>query len=417
MDCPHAIGEIRYSEWRDSLYQKALSRRIPLLGGIELTFRCNNNCVHCYCNLPASDREEMEREMDTGTVKAIIDSIASNGCLWLFFTGGEPLLRRDFKDIWIHAKKRGILLTLFTNGTLINDEIADFLNEWRPFSVEITLYGATEKTYETVTRVEGSFRRCMDGIDRLVRRKIPLKLKTMVMKENLEEIGMMKEIARDKAISFRFDPLINSRLDMDRSPLSHRLGPDEIINLDVMDEERKKAWDEFFKEAAHKSDTGISDMLYDCGAGGNSFHIDPYGNLMICIMARRERYNLRIGSFEEGWYNFIKEIKGRKVSPGNLCRGCDLYYLCGNCPGWSQVENGDDESPVQYLCDVARKRAALRQIEDREQTTSEIYSVTRVPCPVKLTTGHGQRATGNGIHSRTRKPSLSSECLSSDRRR
>lgn len=353
MDCLHGIGEIDYSEWRDSLYSKARLKRIPLSGGIELTFRCNNNCIHCYCNLPASDREEMLREMDTVTVKRILDSVADAGCLRLFFTGGEPLLRKDFRDIWIHSKKRGILLTLFTNGTLIDDDMADFLSEWRPFSVEITLYGATERTYEAVTRVRGSFKRCMNGIDKLIKRNIPLKLKTVAMRENFREIGMMKEIAKEKAIGFRFDPLISSRLDMDRSPLSQRLSPDEIVSLDLMSDERSHAWMEFCGTMPSQR---VSDNLYECGAGANSFHIDPYGNLMICIMARREKYNLKVGSFEEGWYNFIKEIKDRRVSPDNKCMGCNIYYICGNCPGWSQIENGDDESPVDYLCKVAHKR-------------------------------------------------------------
>lgn len=358
MECAHSIGEISYSEWRDSLYKKAVSKRIPLAGGIELTFRCNNNCIHCYCNLPASDKEEIKKEMDTETVKKIIDEIADQGCLWLFLTGGEPLLRRDFKDIWVHAKRKGLLLTLFTNGTLIDDEIADFLSEWRPFSVEITLYGATETTYEAITRIKGSFDRCVNGIERLIKRIIPLKLKTMAMRENLDEIGIIEGFARNRAISFRFDPLINSRLDMGRSPLSHRLNPEEIIRLDMMDVERKKAWEDFCSQFKGLSTEG-SDRLYDCGAGADSFHIDPYGNLMICIMARRQRYNLRTGSFKEGWYNFIKEIKDRVISPENRCRGCDIRFLCGNCPGWSQTENGDDESPVEYLCNVAHKRAEV----------------------------------------------------------
>src|SRR6185503_239215 len=97
--------------------------------------------------------------------RRILDQMAAAGCLWLLYTGGEILARRDFLDIYTHAKRNGFLITLFTNGTMITEKVADYLAEWRPFSVEITVYGRTRATYERLTGVPGSYDKCMRGID------------------------------------------------------------------------------------------------------------------------------------------------------------------------------------------------------------------------------------------------------------
>ena len=353
MECI-GIPELGYSEWSKSLHNRLQGRRIPLSGSLELTFRCNNNCIHCYCNTPPNDAAEIVREMNTGTIKDLVSQAVDQGCLWLLFTGGEPLLRPDFGEIYLHAKKKGMLLTLFTNGTLMDERLADFLAEWRPFSAEITLYGATEKTYEEITRVKGSFKRCLTGIELLLKRKVPLKLKTMAMKQNFHEISRMKAHAESLGLHFRFDPMVNSRLDRDRGPLATRLDPEEIVTLDIEDERRAEEWRKAFHNLAGSPG---SDRLYTCGAGLDSFHIDPYGNLTICIMARKESYNLNVGSFAEGWYNFVGSMRERAPGRETRCRTCELGSLCGQCPGWSQAEHGDDESPVDFLCEVAHRRA------------------------------------------------------------
>lgn len=355
------IPEIRYSDWSTALHDKVRAKRTPLSGSLELTFRCNNNCIHCYCNRPAYDKWEMAGEMDTGMITDVISEIADEGCLWLLLTGGEPLLRPDFNKIYLHAKNKGMLVTLFTNGTLVDRETADFLADWRPFSIEVTLYGATEKTYEGVTRIHGSYSRCMKGIELLLEQKLPLKLKTMAMRQNFHEIPLMKSYAEGVGLEFRFDPMINARLDMDKGPLAARLDPEDVVSLDREDEKRSEEWREFCK----KKNIGHSDsdMLYSCSAGLNSFHIDPYGNLSLCIMARRDVYNLRVGRFRDGWYNFFGSLKERPLRQDNRCRKCELVSLCSQCPGWAQIENGDDESPVEYLCKIAHKRAEAFRIK------------------------------------------------------
>jgi radical SAM protein with 4Fe4S-binding SPASM domain len=292
--------------------------------------------------------------MDTALIARIIGESVDEGCLWLLLTGGEPLIRTDFREIYLQAKRRGMLITVFTNGTLIDAEAADFLAEWRPSSVEVTLYGATQKTYEDITRVRGSYKRCMQGIEFLLQRKVPLTLKTMAMRQNIHEIPMMREYAERIGLEFRFDPLINARLDGDRGPFSSRLGVEDVLRLDREDGMR---WREMEKLCREDAGDPASAMLYSCGAGDTSFHVDPYGNLCMCVMARNQSYDLRDGRFGEGWSVFLRSVKARSPGTENRCSTCGLRSLCGQCPGWSQVEHGDDETPVAFLCEIAYNRA------------------------------------------------------------
>jgi MoaA/NifB/PqqE/SkfB family radical SAM enzyme len=105
MECPH-IPEISYSEFGERLNKQIVAERIPVSGSFELTFRCNLRCAHCYCNLPLNDQDTIEKELATEEVFNILDQIAEAGCLWLLITGGEPLLRKDFLEIYTYAKKK-----------------------------------------------------------------------------------------------------------------------------------------------------------------------------------------------------------------------------------------------------------------------------------------------------------------------
>ncbi|MBW2031572.1 MAG: radical SAM protein [Deltaproteobacteria bacterium] len=154
----------------------------------------------------------------------MLDQVAEEGCLWLLITGGEPLIRKDFTDILASAKKKGFLITLFTNGTLLTGERADYLAEWSPLSIEISLYGASSDTHDRITGVPGACRNTLKGIELILERKLPLELKTVVMTRNRHELFQMKELAEGLGLKFRLDPVINPRLDGSMAPCNFCLG-------------------------------------------------------------------------------------------------------------------------------------------------------------------------------------------------
>ena len=368
MACPQFPHTEAYAEFSARLRDTVVGRHIPISGSIELTERCNLRCAHCYINLPASDEQARSRELSTQELRAIVDAIVDEGCLWLLFTGGEPFVRPDFPEIYTYARQKGLLISLFTNGTTITPARAAFLAEWRPYSIEITLYGYTKETYERVTGVPGSFERCKQGIELLLERGLPLQLKSMILSLNVHEVGAMRAHAEELGVPYRFDAVTHARADGDQTPTQYRISAEEVLWLDALDSERAHMWQTYPQEAIRP--TPEPEKLYQCGAGVNAFHIDAYGNLSLCIMAREPAYSLREGSFHEGWHTFIPQTRAQQRTKPSPCQTCDLITMCTQCPGIAHMEYGDAEQCVPHLCEITHLRADMFGLKgDADDTT------------------------------------------------
>jgi radical SAM protein with 4Fe4S-binding SPASM domain len=359
-----------YTEFSHVVHVNSL--RVPINGTIEVTHRCPLTCSHCYNNLPMADAAARSRELTTEEHYRLLDELAEAGCLWLLYTGGEIFARRDFLDIYTYAKKKGFIITLFTNGTMITEAIADYLVEWRPFAIEITLYGATRETYEKLTGIPGSYDRCMRGIRLLLDRGLPLKLKTVAVTINKHEVGAMQKLAGNLGVEFKFDAMMNPRIDCSASPLAVRLAPHEIVELELDDAQRVAEWKslatEFAPPPVPEGETGT---VYECGGGVNSFAIDPYGDLSICVLSQNDRYNVRDGSLAQGWDEFLRNVRAKPATRPTKCTNCAMRSLCGMCAANGELENGDPEEPVDFLCHVAHLRAQTFGIDVRPHGACE----------------------------------------------
>ena len=354
------ISDRPYSEFSSRLHEVAVRRDIPLAGAIELTARCNLRCVHC-CIRDSSQ----EDGLTFSVLCRILDEIAEAGCLWLLLTGGEPLLREDFWDIYAYAKRKGLLITLFTNGTLVSESAAAFLARSRPFSVEITLYGATKQTYEAMTGVD-AYDACISGIKLLVKHRVPLSLKTMVTTVNRHELEQMKEFAQSLGLRFKYDPVIRPRLNGSKAPYNVRLPADEVAAFDIVDERRRNEWIQLRREFRAPL-TG--EYLFNCGAGRSNFHITPDGKLLMCSFVPEPSLDLRTNSFASG-YRLFAEARQRRPVGKNPCAECEHLIFCDSCPGVSMLEGDKSgETPVAYYCSVAQRRAEyfLHEADDGEE--------------------------------------------------
>jgi radical SAM protein with 4Fe4S-binding SPASM domain len=346
-----------YADFSTLLHERFHGRRVPVEVSIEVTHRCPLECQHCYNNLPMSDATARKQELTFEEHVRLLDQLMDAGCLWLLYTGGEIFARKDFLDVYTEAKKRGFIITLFTNGTMINPRIADHLAQYPPLNIEITLYGATRETYEALTQIPGSFDRCMRGISLLLERGLPLKLKTVPTSVNAHEVYEMKRFAeQDLGVEFKFDPLVNPRTDCSQSPLAVRLTPEQAVALEFRDPVRRTEYRRL-AESEQASPLPSSANLYTCGGGQNGCAVDPNGKMTICVLSHRDGYDLRSGSFEEGWNGRLKEIRNIKNTRKTICTNCRITTLCSMCAANGELESGDAETPVDFLCQVAHLRA------------------------------------------------------------
>jgi radical SAM protein with 4Fe4S-binding SPASM domain len=358
MNCP-TIPEIDLGEWGQAMLSRLNGRRHPLGGMFELTDRCNLACVHCYINQPAGNRAVQAAELTTSQVVGLLDQVADAGCLFLLFSGGEILLRPDFPEIYRHALQRGIIVSLFTNGTLLTARIADMLADWRPRSIEITLYGATAQTYEKVTQVPGSYAHCLRGIKLLQERSLPLSLKTILMTANRHELPGMVALAGQLGTPFHYDGILWPRLDGSQNPFEYQLSLSELIDLDRQDPERQREWSKLV-QAISGNKKVRNEYIYSCGAGMRSFHIDSAGRMSICTMSRGTTYDLQQMRFQAAWEQ-LGELRKIKRQMNTACQSCTIGGLCLQCPGWSQAVHGDNETPVEFVCALGHLRTETAQ--------------------------------------------------------
>jgi len=333
--------------------RKAAAQRIPLSGSIDLTHRCNLRCVHCYLGGKTQNMNTPNPELTTAQWIRIIDEIAEAGCLNLLITGGEPFLKAGFAEIYTRARENGLIVTVFTNGSRITDDILALFKDLPPHAVEISLYGATLETYERITGIKGSYRRCINGIEKLLDHNINLKLKTVLLVHNHHEFYDIKTMAEKNNVTFRFDAAIFPTIYGDKTPVRLRVSPKEAVEIELSDKNRLKEWRDFFCKV---KDLPRSDFLYICGAGLTSFHIDPYGNLQPCLMITDLKYNLLKGNFREGWQDVVPGIRQRKADRDFACNQCEKMVLCGYCPAFFKLEKGAEDVSSEYLCVMGHHR-------------------------------------------------------------
>jgi MoaA/NifB/PqqE/SkfB family radical SAM enzyme len=336
------------------------SQRCSSRCSIELTERCNFGCIHCYLGEQAPLRRKRESELDTTEWRGILDQIAALGCLRLLITGGEPLLRPDFEEVFRHAKRLGMIITVFTNGSLVDDAIIELFRDLPPASVEITLYGATAEVFEGITRVPGSFRRCMEAIERIRSLAgVELGVKAVMMRQNQHEFKRIAAMARALGTrKFRFDVDVQCGYDGDHGPLQARLSVQDAVHLELSDPETLTAWQERFHTLAGVRRPNTA-QLYGCGAGRNGLHVNPYGQLQPCLEIRHLRYNLRQGTAVDGLAQLRKALAERLAPMSYACRDCAESAVCTACPAVAMLETGSEAQPSAFTCELVKARHAL----------------------------------------------------------
>ena len=336
--------------------------RIPLEGSIDLTYRCNNNCRHCWLRIPPQSTEA-QKELTTDEIKGIVDEARNMGCRRWSISGGEPMLRPDFAELFEYITSRSVSYSLNTNGTLITPEIAELMK--RKGSKMVVLYGATADVHDHITRNQGSFEVAMQGFNYLKEAGAGFTVQLIPMRDNYHEWDQMQTLAQSLSPHWRCGAAwlyLSADGDSERNQeiLRQRLEPEQVIELDKPDLSYE-AWRKNEEGEAHNQYKDVDDRLFAaCIDARRDFHIDPYGMMGFCgfIKDPAMLYDLRRGSFEECWDVFIPsladKVHGGKEYQDN-CGSCEYRKDCRWCPVYGYLEHGRFSAPVEYLCAVAKE--------------------------------------------------------------
>ena len=342
--------------------------RRPLIGqlDIELTERCNNNCIHCNINLPEQDMDARSREMDTPFVKDILKQAADLGCLTVRFTGGEPLLRDDFEELYVFARRLGMKVILFTNARRMTPHLGRLLAQVPPGRpVEVTVYGMHPHSYDAAAAVRGAFAEFWKGMTVLRDHKIPFIVKQPLLPPNRDEIDEFELFASTvpwmeskPAYSMNFD--MRGRRDSaekNRVVARLRFSPEETVAMF----KRDPSYIRSLREFCGKFMGPAGDSLFSCGAGHGTC-VDAYGQAQLCLLMRDpatvvplKTTSLRTVLKEV--FPRLRELKTTNAEYLSRCARCFLKGLCEQCPAKSWAEHGTLDTPVEYLCRIAHALA------------------------------------------------------------
>ncbi len=360
---------------------KAAANRIPLSASFELTRRCNFCCVHCYLGDQKAIHKHRHRELDTDTILGLLDEMVEAGTLFLTLTGGDPMLRPDFIRIYEYAVRVGLLVSVYCNGSLITKEVIASFCKYPPRIVEVTLYGATRKTFEAITQKPGSYAACMEGISCLRQTGVRLRLKTMVITLNYGEVPAIRKIAEDMGLQFRHDCSIIPALPNEdnggytniikrdgksslKETLRFRLSPEQAASVDFgVDSVREKLVQLLAQNTLAEE---FSRKLFHCGAGTSSYHITPYGTMQPCLITLWPSFPLIAGArrISNSWKTLCGKVAEQEAEADFLCNSCGERKICTGCPSSFILETGRLDKAASFYCDYVecRQKAGARSV-------------------------------------------------------
>lgn len=353
-----------YAKYMTYLHAKAGTQGVPLAGTFELTPRCTLNCRMCYIHRPSQDAAALAKEKDTQWWIRLAEQAQKSGMLMLLLTGGEPMLRQDFREIYAACQKLGILLTVNTNATLIDDRMLDFLRTHLPLRLNITLYGASAETYRRLCGNGGAYERVINAILSLKQAGIALKLNYSVTKENLADLPAAYAFAQANELTlqvatYMFPPV---RTEGCAEDAAQRLSAEEAAQAQFL-WRRLSCGDEGFLQrirafrAGHPTPAPPDDcqllpaQKLRCRAGLSTFWVTWDGELRPCGMMQTP--TTAIGEDFPAAWQAVKAAREEILVPGK-CMHCPLQPLCDVCAALTQAESGRFDEVPRYACEKAQ---------------------------------------------------------------
>lgn len=348
-DCELPTGGARI----DAMRRRAVAEELPLHGTFALTHRCNFRCVHCYIQPGA---RPPERELSTVEWLTLAQEAADAGCFSILLTGGEPLLRADFAEIYLGIRKMGIHVMLFTNASRVDEQVIRALQAAPPRLIEVTVYGASAETYQRVTGQTEGFDHALRGIALLRQAGLPVRLKTVLMQPNRHDFEAIRALGQPDEPPVRYDAMIQARFIGDPDVAALRIPPAEVAQLELAAiPDLPDQWQaQLTRQGAQTAPASAS--LYTCAAGGISFYVSATGLIQPCVSAVRHGVPYEPGNLLEAFRACGRSIRALRAPATYPCTTCADRIFCGSCPPVAELECGTEDGVCDYACELARER-------------------------------------------------------------
>ncbi len=351
----------------DRLAEAALLSGTPLNGQLELTPRCNYRCRMCYVNQAAGDERIRTRELPAVEWLRIGRGFRDMGMLNVLLTGGEPFLRPDFLPLYADLHDLGLVMTVFTNASLVTPQAAAALARRRPHAVYVSLYGATDAVSDSVTGCRDSLTKTLEGVRCLRAARIPVILRTTLVRQNQAQLGQMAAIAESFGVPFGMNELLFSR----RDPLPENVQAGSAPSADWrLDAEEMEQVLQAFGERLAGRDSGRAQLVttdvgarrrhtepgsaFTCSAARTSFWVTWDGMLTPCASLRTPSVRLEGLGMREAWEQLRQGCAA--VPACEACLSCPDREFCETCPAYSFAETGRFDLPAPFLCERYKGR-------------------------------------------------------------
>lgn len=357
----------------DRLIARTVRKRRPLSVHFDLTYRCNERCVHCYLD------HEDHGELTAGECINALEQLARAGTLFLTFSGGEIFLRKDLEEILGEARRLQFDISLKTNALLVTPERARMLRRYAVRRVQISVYSSEAAIHDGITKVPGSLQRSLAAIPLLQEQGIQVKLACPLMKQNLLAYRGVMALAEQLGVPYVLDMTITPMMDGSQGPLEHRVSPEALLPIlqdSALQSCGTKAvpedWNSSANIPAHVGSSVSSGMESDayedlpCSAGHNSCYVSPYGDIYACVQLPMPAGNLRTESFQEIWESApaLERIRNVRESQLPVCSRCEIRAYCERCPGLAWMEGGDLYGAYERACSLAEQKARVAGVSN-----------------------------------------------------
>ncbi|HJA32869.1 MAG TPA: radical SAM protein [Candidatus Mediterraneibacter merdigallinarum] len=358
------------------ILDQAKRTRTPANGSIELLPLCNMNCDMCYVRL---SREEMERQGRLRTADEWLEigrQMKEAGVLFLLLTGGEPFLYPDFRRLYLGLREMGMILTINTNGTLIDEDLAEFFGKHKPRRVNITLYGTDEETYADLCHYPGGFEKTLQGIRLLRENGVDVKVGGSLTRANRDDLDKLLDIGEELDIPVRVDTYMMPATRERDLPynLQARLGPEEAAQARIHALKREMGPELFpayvcqsIEKAEHPEPAEEKPGHMACMAGRCSFTINWQGQMRPCVVMSEPEVSVFEAGFEAAWKYITEETW--KILLNAKCSTCRVRHLCRTCAASALLETGSYAGVPDYMCRYAKE--SLRLLEEEEKEIQE----------------------------------------------